>query len=301
MEILTDNLFRTTLGILLGAIVGSFLNVCATRIPKGLSIVSPRSRCPGCNKKINWFNNLPVISWLLLQGRASCCEFKIPFRYFLVELFTALVFGFMFLELDDFRNWGLLLSGMFFVSFLIVIIAVDYETMSIPDRFSIGGALLGIFFSFSFPSLYGFSTEPIFFERMSAVFSGIIGLLVSSAILFWIGAIGEGLMRKEALGQGDVKMLGFVGAFCGWQGGLFVIFGGAVIGTTLLLPVIIYKKFSVGEISSNNKDRLDWGMEIPFGPFLGIAALFYFLGFRDFVDVWFDGIISNFMHIFSIL
>ena len=85
--------------------------------------------------------------------------------------------------------------------------------MSIPDRFSIGGALLGVFFSFSFPSLHGFSTEPIFFERMSAVFSGIIGLLVSSAILFWIGAIGEGLMRKEALGQGDVKMLGFVGAF----------------------------------------------------------------------------------------
>ena len=101
------------LAFFLGAIVGSFLNVCATRIPKGLSIVSPRSTCPGCNKKINWFNNLPVISWLLLQSRASCCEFKIPFRYFLVELFTALVFGFMFLELDDFRNWGLLLSGMF--------------------------------------------------------------------------------------------------------------------------------------------------------------------------------------------
>ena len=132
-----------------------FSNVCATRIPKGYLLL-PRSTCPGCNK-INWFNNL-LISWLLLQSRASCCEFKIPFRYFL-QSHSLFVFGFMFLE-PTISGTGLLIE-MFFVSFLIVIIAVDYETMSIPDRFSIGGALLGVFFSLVFHHVW-FSTSQFF-------------------------------------------------------------------------------------------------------------------------------------------
>ena len=104
--------------------------------------------------------------------------------------------------------------------------------------------------------------------------------------------IAERLMGKEALGQGDIKLLGFIGAFCGWQGGVFVIFGGAVIGTALLVPVMIYKKFFGSRYAATNEDNIDWGMEVPFGPFLGIAALLYFLGIRDLVEDWFEGIIS---------
>lgn len=301
MEFFDNNYLRTSIGFVLGSIIGSFLNVCVTRIPQGVSIIVPGSACPMCNKKINWFNNLPIISWMLLKGSASCCEFKIPFRYFLVELSTALIFGFLFLMQNDFISWGLLVSGMFFVTFLVVIIAVDYETMIIPDRFSIGGAFLGLIFSYCFPSLHGFSIEPLLIERISALFTAMIGLLISSSVLYWTGAIAERLMGKEALGQGDVKLLGFIGAFCGWQGGVFVIFGGAVIGTALLVPLMIYKKFFGSRYAATNEDNIDWGMEVPFGPFLGIAALLYFLGIRDLVEDWFEGIISNFMLMFSAL
>ena len=128
-----------------------------------------------------------------------------------------------------------------------------------------------------------------------------IGMLISSAVLYWTGAIAERLIGKEALGQGDVKLLGFIGTFCGWQGGVFVIFGGAVIGTILLVPVMIYKKFFGSRYTATNEDNIDWGMEVPFGPFLGIAALLYFLGIRDLVEDWFEGIISNFMLMFSAL
>ena len=98
MEFFDNNYLRTAIGFVLGSIIGSFLNVCVTRIPQGVSIIVPGSACPMCSKKINWFNNLPIISWMLLKGSASCCEFKIPFRYFLVELSTALIFGFLFYE-----------------------------------------------------------------------------------------------------------------------------------------------------------------------------------------------------------
>lgn len=299
MEFFTDSTLRIILGLVVGAIVGSFLNVCVTRVPQGFSIILPGSACPKCKKPIRWFNNLPIISWLYQVGKARCCDFKIPFRYFLVELFTALFFGYLLFGMDDLRNWGLLICGMVFVSFFIVIIAIDSETMTIPDRFSIGGALTGLIFSFCFPELHGFSIEPIFIERLSGLFTGMTGLLISSAILYWIGAIAERLMRKEALGQGDVKLLGLVGAFCGWQGGLFVIFGGALIGTALLIPVMVWNKFSGSVDGSDLEDHIGWGMEVPFGPFLGIAALAYFLVLQDFVNSWFDGIISNFMLIFS--
>ena len=301
MEFFTDSFYRTMIGIALGAIVGSFLNVCATRIPKGSSIVVPRSACPACKKPIGWADNIPIISWILLRGVARCCKFSIPIRYIFVEIFTSLFFGLLFFRLDNVNDWSFLVCGVIFVSFLVVVIAIDFETMTIPDRFSVGGAFIGLVLSFGFPSLHGYPVDPIFLERMSAFFTAVVGLLFSSSILYWIGAVAERLMGKEALGQGDVKLLGFVGAFCGWQGGLFVIFGGALIGTLLLTPILICKKFSSSENIKSNQDEVGWGTEVPFGPFLGIAALSYFLGLYDLVDGWFEEIISNFMTIFSVL
>lgn len=301
MEILTDPIWLTTLGVLIGAIVGSFLNVCVTRIPKGLSIVFPSSSCPQCKTAIFWVDNVPVLSWIRLKGKARCCDFRIPWRYLAVEVFTALLFGFIFFKFGREADWGLMLCGIFFTSVIIIVISIDFETMMIPDRFSIGGAVVGLIMSFCFPSLHGFSIEPIFIERMSSLFISFMGLLVSSAVLYWIGAVAETLMDKEALGQGDIKLLGLVGSFCGWQGGLFVIFGGALVGTIFLIPILLITKYLKKEEVALEDEKVVWGMEIPFGPFLGIAALIYFLGLEIYVDAWFNGIFSNFIHFFSVL
>lgn len=301
MEILTDPIWLTTLGVLIGAIVGSFLNVCVTRIPKGLSIVFPSSSCPQCKTAIFWVDNVPVLSWIRLKGKARCCDFRIPWRYLAVEVFTALLFGFIFFKFGREADWGLMLCGIFFTSVIIIVISIDFETMMIPDRFSIGGAVVGLIMSFCFPSLHGFSIEPIFIERMSSLFISFMGLLVSSAVLYWIGAVAETLMDKEALGQGDIKLLGLVGSFCGWQGGLFVIFGGALVGTIFLIPILLITKYLKKEEVALEDKKVVWGMEIPFGPFLGIAALIYFLGLEIYVDAWFNGIFSNFIHFFSVL
>ena len=301
MEILTDPRWLTTLGVLIGAIVGSFLNVCVTRIPKGLSIVFPSSSCPQCKRAISWVDNVPVLSWIRLKGKARCCDFRIPWRYLAVEVFTSLLFGFIFFKFGREADWGLMLCGIFFTSVIIIVISIDFETMMIPNRFSIGGAVVGLIMSFCFPSLHGFSIEPIFIERMSSLFISFMGLLVSSAVLYWIGAVAETLMEKEALGQGDIKLLGLVGSFCGWQGGLFVIFGGALLGTIFLIPIFLITKYLKKEEVALEDKKVAWGMEIPFGPFLGIAALIYFLGLEIYVDAWFNGIFSNFIHFFSVL
>ena len=194
-----------------------------------------------------------------------------------------------------------LISAVFFVSVVIIVIGIDFETMTIPDRFSIGGAFGGLALSFCFPSLHGLSEEPIMIERMSSAFTSLTGLLISSATLYWIGAVAERLMNKEALGQGDVKLLGFVGAFCGWRGRFVCYFGGALLGTVVLFPIMIITKFLKKSNTNQEPDQLGWGWRFLLVLFLVLLGFFYFLGLQVFVDDWFEGIISNFIFVFSTL
>ena len=299
-EIVMDPHWRAGIGFCLGAIIGSFLNVCISRIPAGQSIISPRSSCPKCGIQISWFRNIPILTWLLSRGRANCCVFKIPCRYLYVELSTAIIFSYLFYGCLSLDHAPLLICSMLFTSMILAVIAIDFETMMIPDRFSMGGAVIGVCLSFFFPIIHDFSSEPMVAERISALFASMTGLLISSSLLYWIGAIAERLMQKEALGQGDVKLLGFVGAFCGWKGGLFVIFGGALLGTALMIPVLLFSNFIRKKVPKKNSS-FGWGVEIPFGPFLGAASLLYFLVLKGFVDEWFDGTTANFIHFFSIV
>ncbi len=299
-DIFMDPVFRIGIGFVLGAVGGSFLNVCITRIPLGRSVISPPSSCPNCQRPISWSRNIPILTWLSTSGDATCCKYKIPLRYFIIELSAALLFAFLFYRCSSVDEWGLLLCSIFFTSTILAVIAIDFETMMIPDRFSMGGALVGLSFSFFFPVLHGFSLEPVLAERIAALFTGVTGLLISSSLLYWVGALGERLMNKEALGQGDVKLLGLVGVFCGWEGGLFVIFGGALLGTALLLPIMLWDSLSKKKTDQDGNE-FGWGVEVPFGPFLGAASLLYFLGFRKAVDTWFEEIITNFIHFFSIV
>jgi leader peptidase (prepilin peptidase) / N-methyltransferase len=279
-------------GLALGAVAGSFLNVCAHRIPLGQSIVTPRSRCPQCKSPIPWFRNLPVFSWLVQGGKAGCCTFRIPLRYWLVEVFVAMVFGFLFHRYSQMPNLGPFVAGCIFAWLMIAVVVVDLEHMIIPDRFSMGGAVGGVLLSMVFPSIHLIRHSTEFLDRLGGGLNSLIGLLVGSASLYWIGILAEKGLRKEALGEGDVKLMGCIGAFCGWKGAMFAIFGGATLGALVLLPLMV-----VGRLRANGKDDaegLAWGQEVPFGPYLALAGLLYLTCIRSWVDSWFDSLILVF-------
>ena len=295
--LLENPITSISLGFILGSIVGSFFNVCATRIPYGLSIIRPPSSCPSCKNKILWFQNIPIVSWLLLRGKASCCDYKIPRRYLFTELGSGVIFAYLFYKFSFDGDLQILFLSMIFASIMIIVSVIDLETMLIPDRFSIGGSFVGLSLSLFFPVLHGFSLNPLQSEMIAGLWTSFLGLIISSALLFWIGSIAETFLKKEALGQGDIKLLGCIGAFCGWQGGVFSIFGGAILGTVLMIPVLVAQKIRCGKDQQEN-EKFGWGVEIPFGPFLAMTALLYFIVLKERVDVWFEQVEGNFVYLF---
>ena len=276
------------LGLFVGACLGSFLNVVVYRVPRDLSVVRPASRCPHCTARIPWSQNLPILGWLYLKGRAKCCGKKILLRYFLVELFTGLMFAWACYSFIHDQKMGILIASCIFAWLMIGVVAVDSETMLIPDRFSLGGACVGFVLSMYFPSLHGIIHHPMGMEKMLGAFQSLLGILIGSGLLYWIGALASRAFGREALGEGDVKLLGCVGAFCGWKGAVFSIFGGAMIGCAFLLLVFLFQKIRPTE--SLLKDSLGFGVEIPFGPYLALAGMSYFFGLRTWVDPWFNWI-----------
>ena len=162
--------------------------------------------------------------WLAYAKRAKpvVCGSKISPRYFLVELFVGLIFAWIFHRFSVDHNLGLILASSIFAWLLIAVIVIDFETMLIPDRFSIGGASIGLILSFYFPNLHGIEYHPLGMESLLGGVTSFIGILVGSGFLYWIGAVASRSFGKEALGEGDIKLLGCIGAFCGWKGQSFV-------------------------------------------------------------------------------
>ena len=283
----------TAAGLLLGSILGSFLNVCAHRIPIGLSIISPPSFCPNCEVRIPWKNNLPIFSWLILKGHAKCCGEPISLRYLFVEVATALLFGYFFHRYFQNHDLAELCVGCFLGWVLLAVIVTDAETMMIPDRFSMGGAMAGLIFSVIFPSLHGYGYYQLPEERILSGIDALIGLLVGSSVMYWIGAAAEKGLGKEALGQGDVKLMGCIGAFFGWEVAVFIIFAGASIGTAVVIPFMVLQNFKKKSSKQDPpEDQISWGREIPFGPYLAIATLLYLGGMNHWVDPWIKGVLA---------
>ena len=283
----------TAAGLLLGSILGSFLNVCAHRIPIGLSIISPPSFCPNCEVRIPWKNNLPIFSWLILKGHAKCCGEPISLRYLFVEVATALLFGYFFHRYFQNHDLAELCVGCFLGWVLLAVIVTDAETMMIPDRFSMGGAMAGLIFSLIFPSLHGYGYYQLPEERILSGIDALIGLLVGSSVMYWIGAAAEKGLGKEALGQGDVKLMGCIGAFFGWEVAVFIIFAGASIGTAVVIPFMVLQNFKKKSSKQDPpEDQISWGREIPFGPYLAIATLLYLGGMNQWVDPWIKGVLA---------
>ena len=244
------------LWFMLGACVGSFLNVCIWRLPREQSVVRPRSRCPHCSHPIAWYDNIPLVSYLLLGARCRHCRGTIHWRYPLVEglsgALTVLVL----------RRFGLTPAGavyLLFVWALIVVSFIDLEHQIIPDEISLGGLILGLVMSALIPQLHGTDQAVIALRR------AFVGAMVGGGLLYVTGALGSVVFRKEAMGGGDVKLLGMAGSLLGWKLVTFTFFFAPVLALVPGLWVLLLKRSHV----------------IPYGPFLSLAlVLALFVGNR---------------------
>ena len=277
-----------------GACIGSFLNVCIYRIPKNESIVRPGSHC-GCGQPIAWYDNIPVLSWIILRGRARCCGRPFSLRYPAIELLTAALFLGCWLLFPP----GKAVAGMVLCSILICATFIDLDHMVIPDVFTIGGAMAGLLLSLALPVLHGQHHEIFMIASLRSSVDSVLGLLLGSALVLWIALLAEVVLKKEAMGFGDVKFLGAIGAFVGWKGAMFAVFGGAVVGCVWFALAVLWQQIAgkppapagttsaAPEGDKPQPPRLGFGIEVPFGPMLAIAALIYFLALHRWVDDYF--------------
>jgi leader peptidase (prepilin peptidase)/N-methyltransferase len=260
-------------------------------VPAEKSIVTPGSHC-GCGRPIAWRDNIPVLSWLLLRGRARCCGRPFSFRYPFVELLTAGLFLACWLTFPP----AVAAVGWVFVACLVCATFIDLDHMIIPDVFTLGLGVFGVLLSLLVPALHGQQNEFFALASLRSATVSLQGLLVGSGLVLWIALLAEFVFKKEAMGFGDVKFVGAIGAFTGWQGAVTSVFGGAVVGTLWFLIALIWQKVAgrspapaalKSETPEGEPAALGFGVQVPFGPMLAIAAVLYFLVFRGFVDAWF--------------
>lgn len=285
--------FFPVCAFIFGACIGSFLNVCIYRIPKGESVVMPGSHC-GCGQPVAWHDNIPILSWLILRGRARCCGRKFSFRYPFVELLTGALFLACWLHFPPAKALG----GMVLVSIVLCATFIDLDHMIIPDVFTLGGAVAGVVLSALLPALHDRAHEVFFIASLRSSLDALLGLFVGSGLVLWIALIAEAVLKKEAMGFGDVKFLGALGAFTGWQGAVFAMFGGAIIGCVWFAVALLWQKFS-GRAAGGARletpdgqptDRVALGVHVSFGPMLGLGALLYFLFLQGPVDAYFENL-----------
>lgn len=289
--------FFPVFAFVFGACIGSFLNVCIYRLPKGESVVTPGSHC-ACGQPIAWHDNIPILSWLLLRGRARCCGRAFSFRYPFIELLTALLFVACWMLFSP----GKAVAGMVLVSIVICATFTDVDGMIIPDAFTIGGGVTGVLISLALPALHGQAHDLYAIASLRAGLDAVLGLLVGSGLVLWIALIAEAVLKKEAMGFGDVKYLGALGAFVGWQGAVFAMFGGAIIGCIWVLFALLWQKVSgktLGGARLETPDgqpteQLGLGVHVSFGPMLGAGALLYFFVLHRWVDGYFARLVPVF-------
>ncbi len=274
---------------LFGACVGSFLNVVIYRVPKEESIVMPGSHC-GCGQPIKWYDNIPVLSWILLRGRARCCGRPFSFRYPFVELLTAALFVTCWLRFSP----VVALCGLVFIAMLIAATFIDLDHFILPDPFTYGLAAVGLIASIAVPALHGHASGYYMVDALRSGLAAMLGLLIGSGVILWIALVAEKILKKEAMGFGDVTFAGAIGTFCGWQGALFAIFGGSCVGVAWTVAELAMRKVTGRQQSvslpSENPDGeatpMGFGAHVPYGPMMAIAAVIYFLGLRGWINAW---------------
>ena len=275
--------FFSTIVAVLGAMVGSFLNVCIYRIPADKSIVFPGSHC-ACGKPIAWFDNIPILSWFILRGRARCCGRPYSFRYAFVEALTGALFLACWLLFPPAKA----ACGWVLVSALVAATFIDLDHFIIPDRFTIGLGVVGVMLAIIAPSLHDRVAEMPLLASLRSGGDAILGMLIGAGLVVCIAVLAEAALKKEAMGFGDVKLVGAIGAFTGWQGAVFTVFGGAVVGTVWVALAWLIQKVSgqkaviapPTESAEGQPTELGFGAQVPFGPMLAVAGLAHFLWFH---------------------
>jgi leader peptidase (prepilin peptidase) / N-methyltransferase len=243
--LMTPYLVFSLFALVTGLVVGSFLNVCICRMPKGESVVIPPSHCPQCDYRIRWYDNIPIVSYLLLRGRCRGCGMHISPQYPLVELLNGL------LTLALFLRFGPTLAFLvlfLFCSALVVITFIDLEHQIIPDEISLTGIVVGFAFSF--------------FLQGHSWLNSLLGILLGGGSLLLVAYGYQWLTGKEGMGGGDIKLLAMMGAFLGWKAIPFIIFTGSLVGAVVGVTIMLVQK-------------KDSNLAIPFGPYLAFGAVLY--------------------------
>ena len=238
--------------IVLGAIWGSFANVCIYRLPKNKEIIIQSSFCPNCKKKIHWFDNIPILSFIFLFGRCRKCNKLISLRYPTVELLGVISFFSIYL------NFGLTITTlllMILAIFFIIIFFIDLKYFIIPDSLTFPLMIIGFVKSFD-PDL----NTSIFPNYLNSLIGGIFGYLIIWLIIYFYKRI----RRKEGMGLGDAKLLAGIGFWFGWVSVPFIIFISSVVALILTIPSLV------------NQTR-KMSSKIPFGPYIIVGCIFYIL------------------------
>lgn len=250
---------HTVSALALGSVIGSFLNVCIHRLPRGESLVFPGSHCPRCGAPIRWYDNVPIVSYMLLRGRCRNCREPIAARYPLVELISAL------LCLWILARYGLSVTAAIYyllVCALVVVAFIDLDHQIIPDVITYPGIPAGVAASFLLPDI--------------TLKHSILGVLLGGGILLSVASVFRWIRKKEGMGMGDVKLLAMIGAFLGWKAVVLTLLVSSFVGALVGYAVLRLSGKGVGQ-------------PIPYGPFLVLGALTYLLGGAHWVD-WYLGL-----------
>lgn len=286
--IMTITLFIFIFGIC----IGSFLNVCIYRMPAGESIVTPRSHCPKCNQLIAWYDNLPLLSYVILRGKCRHCKEPFSIRYFLVELLTGICFLLIHWVFKGVSPASIIYTIL--AAGLIVVTFIDLDHLIIPDEISLSGIVFGLlvagFLTF-FPYLGGgfiiengtILTYPM--GKYIPLVNSFLGVLFGGGILLLIGVIAKAILKKDAMGGGDVKLLAMVGAFIGWQLVILTLMIASLIGSVIgsIQLMMLKRKDHSTELT---------GHYIPFGPYLALASFISLLWGNALIE-WYLSLLSQ--------
>lgn len=272
------------IGFLLGTCFGSFLNVCIYRIPREESVVAPRSHCPHCQRLIPWHLNIPIFSYLALCGKCAYCRQRISPRYVIVELLTGILFllvclqwinadtGRSLLHLDPLPDLQLVPVYWLMLFGLVLGTFVDFEHMIIPDRVTLGGIVLGVAISLVVPELH----------RQSTLWGGLreaaLGLALGWGLLWGVSVFGRWVFKKDAMGFGDVKLMGAIGAFLGWKAVLFTLVASSFVGSVVGISLVLSRRKAMQS-------------QIPYGPYIALAAVLWMYWGHGLLS-WYVGLLT---------
>ncbi len=291
---------------MIGIAVGSFSNVCISRWPAGESVISPRSRCPKCFNSIAWYDNIPLISWLLLGARCRHCGTAISMQYPLVEALTGLFY------VAVYWRFGFVFATpvyMLFCTAMIIITFQDLADWTIPNEITFPGIPLGLVLA-----LVGMAWGEVSGLRVTDIFDALIGMVLGGGILFALDRITVFILKKPGMGFGDVKLLAMVGAFLGWRGTLGTLVIASMVGSVVGIAMILYFRHVASEPSDDGETTADApeatssqtsngsasedeitleGHYLPFGPYLALGAIIYLFIGPEIVETYFSIIVPE--------